>query len=43
MKKEYLKPTMRTIQLQYNHQILAGSSNAGMNNKLQDETVDEGW
>ena len=34
---------MRTIQLQYNHQILTGSSNAGMNKNLQDDEVEEGW
>ena len=43
MKKEYLKPTMEMVKLQHNHQILAGSSNAGMNNQLQEDEVNEGW
>jgi hypothetical protein len=44
IKKEYMKPTMQVVKIQQQCQILAGSVDAnGMNNGLQDETVDIGW
>ena len=43
-KKEYMKPTMETVQLHQHCQILAGSLDAnGMNDTLQEETVTDGW
>ena len=44
-KKEYMKPTMRTVELKHRTMILAGSADAyGMNKTLiEDETVDEAW
>ena len=44
MKKEYIKPTMQVVKIQQQCQMLAGSLNAnGMNDKLLEETVTEGW
>ena len=42
-KKEYMKPSVKVVELQQNCQILAGSPDAcGMNPELQeDEEVDE--
>ncbi len=43
-KKEYMKPTMQTVELKHECQILAGSADAnGMNDTLIDEEVTEGW
>ena len=44
-KKEYMKPTMKTVELKQRTMILAGSVDAyGMNKTLiEDEEVDEGW
>ena len=44
IKKEYMKPSLKVIELQHKCQILAGSVDAnGMNNDLQGEEVIEGW
>lgn len=44
IKKEYMKPSLKVVELKQNCQILAGSTDAnGMNNDLQDEEVTEGW
>lgn len=44
MKKEYIKPTMQTVELKQKCSILAGSLDAnGMNRSLQNEEVDEAW
>ena len=44
IKKEYMKPSMKVVELQQQCQILAGSVDAnGMNNELLIEEVDEGW
>ena len=44
-KKEYMKPTMQTVELKHRTMILAGSVDAyGMNKTLiEDEEVVEGW
>lgn len=43
-KKEYMKPSVKVVELQHKCQILAGSANVyGMNENLQEEEVDEGW
>ena len=43
-KKEYMKPSVMEVKLQQQCQMLAGSLNAnGMNDKLLEETVTEGW
>jgi hypothetical protein len=43
-KKEYMKPTMRTVELKHRTMILAGSVDAySMNRRLQDEEVDSAW
>ena len=44
-KKEYMKPTMKTVELKQRTMILAGSADAyGMNKRLvTDDEVDEGW
>jgi hypothetical protein len=47
MKKEYMKPAMRIVELRQRTHILTGS-NYGLNNQLQatsdpEEEVDEGW
>ena len=45
-KQEYMKPSMKVIELQHKCPMLAGSVDAnGMNTSLQDEDdeVDEGW
>ena len=50
IKKDYMKPSLKVVALQYKCQILAGSQIfsdnpdvPGINTDLQDETVDEGW
>ena len=44
IKKEYMKPTLKVVELRQMHQILVGSVDQyGMNKSLQDEEVDEGW
>lgn len=44
IKKEYMKPSVKVVELQQKCQILAGSLDGnGVNNTLQDEGVDEGW
>ena len=44
IKKEYMKPSLKVIELQHKCQILAGSVDAnGMNNKIQDDEVTVGW
>ena len=41
-KKEYMKPTMRTVELKHRTMILAGSLDSnGMNKKLQSNSGDE--
>ena len=44
-KKEYMKPTIRVVELQHRTMILAGSLDAnGMNrNIVNNEEVDEAW
>ena len=43
-KKEYMKPSVKVVELQQKCQILAGSiDSSGMNNSLQNEEVEEGW
>ena len=48
-KKEYMKPTMRTVELKHRTMILTGSVDRyGMNKRLQateptDEGVDAAW
>ena len=42
IKKEYLKPEMEVVMIQQQSQILAGSQQ-GMNDELQNESVDDGW
>ena len=43
-KKEYMKPTMQTVELKQRTMILAGSVDAyGMNRQLQNDEVEEGW
>ncbi len=44
-KKEYMKPTIRVVELQHRTMILAGSLDAnGMNrNIVTNEEVDEAW
>ncbi len=41
-KQEYMKPTMRTVELKHRTMILAGSTQ-GLNDELQYEEVYEGW
>ena len=44
IKKEYMKPSVKVVELQQKCQILAGSVDGdGMNTGLQNEEVDEGW
>ena len=44
IKKEYMKPSLKVIELQHKCQILAGSVDAnGMNNEIQDDEVTVGW
>ncbi len=44
MKKEYMKPAMKVVELRHKCQILAGSIDEyGMNNSVQSDEVDEGW
>jgi hypothetical protein len=44
IKKEYMKPTLKEVELRQKHQILVGSVDQyNMNRSLQDEEVDEGW
>ena len=46
IKKEYMKPAMRTVELKHRTMILTGSPDVnGMNKRLQttEEPVDEGW
>ena len=43
-KKEYMKPSMKVVELRQKHHILVGSLDSnGMNNSLQEEEVTEGW
>jgi hypothetical protein len=45
-KKDYLKPTMKVVQLQHRSQILAGSytmTTTGGRNQLSNGTDDLGW
>ena len=43
-KKEYMKPTMKTVDLKQRTMILAGSVDAyGMNKSVQNDEVDEAW
>ena len=43
-KKEYMKPSVKVVELKHKCQILAGSADAyGMNTDLQDEEVNTGW
>jgi len=43
-KKEYMKPSVKVVELKRKCQILAGSLDAnGMNTGLQDEEVTAGW
>ena len=44
MKKEYMNPTMKVVEVKHRCHILAGSTDPhGMENKLQNEEVDYGW
>ena len=43
-KKEYMKPSMKVVELQHKCHILVGSIESnGMNTKLQSEEATEGW
>lgn len=43
-KKEYMKPSMKVVELRQKHHILVGSLDSnGMNKSLQNEEVDEAW
>lgn len=44
-KKEYMKPTVKSVELKQRRKILAGSADAyGMNKKvIEDEEVDNAW
>ena len=44
-KQTYMKPSMKVVELHHKCQILAGSYQYGMNDRLQDEEedVEEGW
>ena len=44
-KKEYMKPTMQTVELKQRTMILAGSMDEyGMSKSIiEDEEMDEGW
>jgi hypothetical protein len=43
-KKDYTKPIMQVVELRQKYQLLTGSPDVyGMNNRLQEEEVDEGW
>ncbi len=43
-KKAYMKPTMQTVALKQHSSILTGSPDAyGMNKRILDEEVTEGW
>ena len=41
IKKEYQKPTMRIVQLQYRHQILVGSYAGIQSNSVDDDDDDD--
>ena len=41
-KKEYMKPTMMVVEIMESAPLLAGSTQ-GLNEQLQEETVDYGW
>ena len=41
-KKEYMKPTMKVVEIMESAPLLAGSAK-GLNEQLQEETVDYGW
>ena len=41
-KKEYMKPAIQVVQITKSAPLLAGSSQ-GINDQLQNETVDYGW
>jgi hypothetical protein len=41
-KQEYMKPEMQVVEITQSAPLLAGSSN-GLNDQLQDETVEYGW
>lgn len=49
IKKDYMKPVMRIVELRQKHQILVGSLNAyGMNTQLRgrnnsEEEVEQAW
>ena len=43
-KKEYMKPTMQTVELKHRTMILAGSVDEySMRKSLQDDEVDSAW
>ena len=43
-KKEYMKPTLKVVELHQKHQILVGSVDQyGMKRSLQNEEVEKGW
>ncbi len=42
IRKEYMKPTMKVVEITKSAPLLAGSTQ-GMNDQLQNETVDYGW
>ena len=41
-KKEYMKPQMQVVEITQSAPLLAGSSK-GLNDQLQEETVEYGW
>ena len=41
-RKEYIKPTMRIVELKHRAKILI-ESNEGVNDKLQEEQVEKAW
>ena len=44
IKKVYIIPTMKVVQLHHRTRLLVGSeTQEGMNKKLQNETVDTAW
>ena len=39
----YSRPEMTVVRLEHWHGLLAGSQTEGLNDKLLEEEVDEGW
>lgn len=45
IKKEYMMPTMKVVQLHHRTRLLVGSEQTeeGLNKKLRNESVEEAW